>query len=847
LLELADGDPALKAALAELLALESEVGTFLEDSGPVLPHGLLAEIGSASGLKMEALQPGTVVGRYRIMGVLGRGGTSTVYEAERADGRFEQTVALKLLHREGPGVDLATRLRTEQRILARLAHPNLAKVFDADVAPDGRPYMVVERIRGGSITEHADARTLSVRARIELFIQVARAVHFAHRNLVVHRDLKPSNILVTEDGYVKLLDFGVAKILEADSDSRDDETVTRWMTPRYAAPEQILGRPVTTATDVHALGVILYELLAGSRPFGEETDTRYRIERAICESEPRPPSATVQTSTRERDPARVAALRGTEPERLRRTLGGDLDAVVLKALRKEPDRRYASAEAMAEDLERFLAGLPVEARGGAVAYRVGKFVRRHWLGTAAAVVGFMALAGGATALAVQQAATARERDRANAAAAEARREAENAQVAIDFLGDVFRGRNPSQAPNDTVTALELVEWGEDRALNELVETPEVQSRILGVLGQAYTNLGYSERAVAILDSALVLRRAVYGEASEPVAELLGRKAGALRQERDFDGALAAGHERLRVQRALLPAAHPDLAAALISLGSDHRDRGVLDSASLYVTQGLEILESHRDTMEWAYVDAQLKLAYVERAAGKLAEAEALYRAGLPRYRALNGEDGRDLPVHLNNLAFVLKEQGKLADASETYQAALDAMVELFGRGHPNTILVANNLAGALELMGDAEAVDRVRLESVQAARSQWAGDHWRVASALSSLGTSRLRMGRVAEAGAPLEDAVEMYRRILGREHDWTVLAEADLGVHQLLTGQGDSGRTALDAAHRRIREWSAAGESGRIEYGGVQSIQRLAMLLDEAGLSNEAQEFWDYLPEDFR
>jgi predicted Ser/Thr protein kinase len=433
------------ARVRRLLALDTRAEGFLEGVD-ALERTIASEaLDAATSSVRQDIPTGTPIGRYRVTGVLGRGGTSTVYRAARADGTFEQEIAIKVVRADLQPEALARRMRAERQILAKLSHPNLASVFDGGLTADGRPWLGVELVEGIRIDEWANARRLTVDARVRLFLQVLAAVQHAHRNLVVHRDLKPSNILVTGDGVVKLLDFGVAKLLESEGaegagfeETRPAEG--RWLTPAYAAPEQILGEPVTTATDIHALGVVLYELLAGQRPFVAEGDATYPLERAICETEPTSPSTAVRrphdTST---DPASIAKARSVSEAELRRSLGGDLDAIILRALRKNPEDRYASAEAMADDLSRHLEGLPVSARGDAAAYRIGTFARRNKVPVAAAALLFLTVTGSAIALALSRGALIEAR-------ADAEAEAAQSAAAVAFLSDVFRGSDPDVAP-----------------------------------------------------------------------------------------------------------------------------------------------------------------------------------------------------------------------------------------------------------------------------------------------------------------------------------------------------------------------------------------------------------------
>ena len=359
-------DPALRAAYLEQACggdtgLRREVETLLEqhEKHPSFLETPIVSLAGFVGAEPDPLPPSGRIGSYRLIKRLGKGGMGEVYLAVREVDDVRQKVALKLIRRGMDSDEVVRRFRLERRILASLNHPNIAALLDAAVAEDGRPYFVMEHVEGTELDEYCAARRLPVRERLELFQVICRAVQHAHQNLVVHRDLKPRNILVTEDGTPKLLDFGIGKVLSTDAfgDAIETRTELRLLTPEYAAPEQLTGAPVTTATDVYALGVILYELLTGQHPYGPEAADRQDLERIILEVTPPRPSLV--------------------RSEIRRQLAGDLDTIVLMALRKEPARRYPSASALAADLQRHLDGLPVTARPDTFGYRAGKFVRRH--------------------------------------------------------------------------------------------------------------------------------------------------------------------------------------------------------------------------------------------------------------------------------------------------------------------------------------------------------------------------------------------------------------------------------------------------------------------------------------
>jgi eukaryotic-like serine/threonine-protein kinase len=434
-------DAALRAEVKNLLLADAEAGSFIEApayEAATKPMGA-GEPAGRDGAPQR-------IGAYRLLSELGRGGMGAVYLAERADDEYRRRVAIKLIRRGMDSDEILRRFRHERQILASLDHPHIARLLDGGTSADGLPYFVMEHIEGEPLTDYCDRRRLSVTARLQLFRDVCAAVHYAHQSLVVHRDLKPSNILVTNDGAVKLLDFGIAKLLFASEltplSLRQTAPGVRLMTPEYASPEQVRGETVTTASDIYALGVILYELLTGRRPYRLTRRSLHEVERIVCEQEPERPSTAISRVEAEVDgagelhalatPESVSLTREGSPERLRRRLRGDLDNIVLRALSKEPARRYGSAEQFSEDLRRHLTGLPVIARPDTFGYRSGKFIRRHKAGVAAAAAAALMLAGFGANQTAQSARLARERDRAVAAervAAEQRREAERSRDA----------------------------------------------------------------------------------------------------------------------------------------------------------------------------------------------------------------------------------------------------------------------------------------------------------------------------------------------------------------------------------------------------------------------------------
>lgn len=529
----AEGDAALRIEVEWLLSAhyEAEADSFIDEPA----------IAPLADLHSERDWVGRLLGPYRVVGQIGRGGMGAVFRAVRDDDQYHKEVAIKVVMR---GVDndlVRERFRSERQILATFDHPNIARLLDGGSADDGSPYLVMELVDGEPITVYARNRPLA--ARLALFRQVCSAVSDAHRKLVVHRDIKPGNILVGRDGVPRLLDFGIAKILEGGPGGGATGLVRGMMTPEYASPEQVRGEPITTASDVYSLGVVLYELVTGVRPHRLVGRNLLDLAR-LHDAEPAKPSAVIDPSW------------GPDWVKLRRRLRGDLDTIILKALRREPDRRYASVDQLAEDLERHLDGRPVLARPDTPAYRAGKFVRRHRAGVAAAAALTLAAAAASWNLAVQARRVARERDRA--------------QEVSRFLIRLFRVSSPSEARGNALTAREVLDEGVSRVRDDLSGRPDVRATLLQTLGTAYQRLGLSDPAAQLLQESLRLRSEIREGESLDVAAALHELAGVLVVQGDLVGAERCYRRALAIRTRALGKGNPDTLATSAALADLRR-------------------------------------------------------------------------------------------------------------------------------------------------------------------------------------------------------------------------------------------------------------------------------------
>ena len=730
------GDPALRAEVESLLRHADGAAEFL-DAPPSLAAGSLVAEAEASGT-FASSGVGLRIGPYRLVREIARGGMSRVFLAERADAGLEQRVAVKLL-RAGFDSDVDhARFGAERQILATLNHPNIARLLDAGATEDGQPYAVLEYVDGEPIDEYCNRRKLDLTARLELFLTVCAATQHAHRNLIVHRDLKPSNILVSADGVVKLLDFGLAKLLAPDlaNSARLTRTGQRWMTPEYAAPEQIRRAPITTLTDVYQLGVVLYELVTGQLPFVEqELDA---LEAAILHRDAAAPSSAVAANDSRRS----------------RLLRGDLDAIVLKALRKQPDERFASAEALGDDIRRHLTGHPVLARRNSAGYLARRFIRRHRVETIAVAAIAASLVAGVALSAVQAGHARAERDRAEAASRESR-------AVTSFLMGLFRASDPSEARGDTLTAGELVRRAAAR-LDALHGEPADEARMLEVIGQLYESLGRPADAYAALERALALRTRASGADAEAAGTLLQISLSLISLGK-FAAADTAVRSALRVQERRLGSEDPTIAATLHQLSVVAAYQHRLPAAERYERRSVDIRERTLGADDSLTADSHLALGGVLQLEGRSADAEREYRRALASYERAVAPDLARVADAVAHVAYVLDATpGRDADAELWYRRALTLRQRAFGNGHPMVAAAMSDLGEFLSRHGKyAESVPLARAH-LDIMRRVYGTEHPIVATALSGTGIVLYHAGRLTEAEPLFRQAIAMNLRLHG-------------------------------------------------------------------------------------
>ncbi len=708
------------------------------------------------------------IGPYQTVRPIGHGGMGTIYLAERVDGQFEHQVALKLIKWSPYTKTIEPRFLHERQILARLQHPNIARLYDGGVTDDGRPYFVMEYIQGQSITDYCDTHQLSIKKRLALFLQVCTALQYAHQNLVVHRDVKPSNILVTEPGEVKLLDFGIAKMLSGVTETVVTQPGGPALTPDYAAPEQVKGEAITAATDVYALGILLYELLSGHRPYQVQGTSMADWVRVICETEPYPPSLLVAQQQDARDAETVlseplSTARATTPLRLRRQLAGDLDTIVLKALRKEPERRYGSVEAFASDITRYLENIPILARRDTLGYRLGKFAVRHRFGIGVLAVLVVLVAGFTWRTVV-------ERNRAETSAIQA-------NEVSDFLVDLFTMSDPLSAEEvrgGTTEVRVFLERGASQ-IEALSDQGEVQSMLRGVLGRLYRALGEYEEAERFLRAALEQRRALYGEQSVEVAQsmhdlgqllrLWGGEAGGDGEGNVYGEAEALFRSALALRKALLGEEHVDVAETLNNLAVVLREQGKYAEAEAMFRESLALWKKSTGEESRSIATVLNNLAAAFREQGKYAEAETMLREALVLWKKSLGEEHPEVAVGMENLANILYRQGSYAEAETMHREVLALRKKLLGEEHPDVAAGKNNLALVLRQQGKYAEAETMHREALASWKKSLGEENFNVAAAQNNLALVLSHQGKYAEAETMFRAVLALLKKLLGDEH----------------------------------------------------------------------------------
>ncbi len=765
---LCGGDEELRREVESLLRYEEQCVSVLEE--PLLPwqpdgrdsgDGRLTE-GAEVAEPQETDETGLRIGPYRVLRRLGAGGMGTVYLAAR-ENDFRKRVALKRIKRRALSEEVLFRFENERQILADLEHPNIARILDAGKTEDLLPYFTMEYVEGLPVDRYCNRHRLSVRQRIELVLDVCSALQLAHQNLVVHRDLKPGNILVTTEGVPKLIDFGIAKHLEPESVPHDLATRagTQPMTLKYASPEQLWALPITTAADIYSLGVLLYQLLTGHDPYPFDQGL-LAMHRSICERQPVKPSVAVtrsvevrlpEDSSELRTPESVSFARGTSPGKLEAALAGDLDGILLKALRKRPEKRYRSVEQVADDLRRHLEGLPVSACEGTFRYLAGKFVRRHAWGLAAAAVILLLLIGSGVAMTRTE--QAKERARA-----------ELAERSVSLLEGLIQVYDPDVG-GSKVTPLAFLNSARREITEDLQSEPELLADMLGgSLRRVYSRLGRHQEALAVLEEALVILRTLHPRDHEKTAEVLLNKGSSLYRLGDLEQAdqswLAAFEMRQR-----LGMDGADLAAPLTNLATLRIHEGKPDEAARLYAEVLEILDRHLGPESPESASPLRNLGMLKLQRSRPAEAEPLLLQALEIELRVHGPESLRVARLRSALGRVYYAAGKLDEADRELLEALKVRRLKLDPDHVNVARAERNLAAVLIDLGELDTAEVLLANAQVAFRRERSPDDWEIAEVESLLGALLAARRRYPEAEACLVDSYRTIEAARGREANY--------------------------------------------------------------------------------
>lgn len=818
---------ALRTEVLELLACDHGAGT-----GP-LTNALGAAIDNTTRDRRRAAI-GQIVSNYKLVSVLGHGGTGTVYLAERADRQYSAQVAVKIIDTPALHGELGQRFRAERQILASLNHPNIARLIDAGETDLGQPYLIMEYVHGEPLDRYCDRQGLDLRARLNLFLEICSAVQYAHQNLIVHRDLKPANILVAADGTPKLLDFGIAKLLDA-GDAASVLALTRMndrlLTPEYASPEQILGRPVTTTSDVYALGVVLYELLTGLRPYAVPSSaSQLELERTICISDPSRPSAAVRkaavgSAESSAQIGTIAANRGLSVEKLERRLQGDIDAIVMRALRKEPQHRYGSAEQLADDIRRYLAKEPVHARQGNWAYYSNRFIRRHAFGVSAGLTFAVFLAAFAIAMSVQTQRIAAERDRAEV-------EGERAERVSEFMLNVFSASDPFVSQGKEFSARDLLDQAARTIRNDLNQHPEVRARLMEGIGRAYRRQNEFQMSVSLLKEASRLREGLPDEDGTKQTSVLAELAFAHYQAGNFEEADRTLRKALEIAERSSNAHTPAYAKLLGDLGRVKHQTGDIATARVYLEKSLQLSQEILSPADTAIADVLLTLSSIHMWESDLDAAEKRARESLAIYTQSVPEQYPDRVLAQSVLADVLIAKDDLAGAEALLQRSLAAQRILYGEASSQVAATYDSLAQVRRAQGRWTDAEEYARRAIASQTDALGNDHFMTGYFHSSLAVLLFKQGRYSAAEQEVRHSLDIYARTLPPDHQYVAASEHFLGEIMLTTNRLKDAETLLSAAMHRWERTSPASSRA------ARSASALGEALYRMGRFNDAEKY---------
>jgi serine/threonine protein kinase/tetratricopeptide (TPR) repeat protein len=820
------GEPELERELLSLLERgdERRAGSMTRTLGG----------GAALAQREERSLVGRVIAKYQLVSILGRGGAGTVFLGERADKQFSGKVAVKVVDR-GAAADLGMRFRAERQILASLNHPNIARLIDAGETDDGQPYLVMEYVEGKPLDQYCDENRLDLRKRLKLFIDICAAVQYAHQNLIIHRDLKPQNILVTADGTAKLLDFGIAKLLNRGNSGNTASELTRMnerlLTPEYASPEQIIGGAVTTASDVYSLGIVLYRLLSGLRPYDLSGATsQLEMERAICIADPPRPSVNVSRAM-ESPPAQgeqpIAALahaRTVSPERLRRRLSGDIDAIIMRALRKEPQHRYSSVERLVADIRHYLDNEPVQARQGNWIYYTQRFVRRHTTAVVASAGFLIFVVAVAIVMSIQRQSIAAALERAT-------HERESAEEVAQFMLGVFSAADPFTNFGKEPTARLLLDRAARNIQSDLSRQPEVRARLLEAIGRSYRRMGLAERAVPYLQESLRIQQQLPQDDESNIGLIVAEVAIALLDQGRIDESDGYFNQALTIARQ--PNSQNSVAHAklIVDLGRIEKMRTNPRAALEHLEQALQLMRKLKSPTDIEVGAILAEISNTKVWSDDLAGAETAAREAVAIYSSVP-------PLHPDRvmaefyLGDILLYRGHVDAASKLLGSVLDKQKQLYGADSRRVADTLASLAKVRVAQDNFREAEHMIQEALAVHIKSESTAYVQIGYLQTMLATVEMRQRKFSEAEQVLRDTLGLFGKHLPADHQYVASAEHYLGESLLAQGKFREAEVVLLAATERWKR------SGAPAWRSARSASALGEALQGQGRNDEAEEY---------